>query len=95
MPPVVLAAAALSAGVMFAFETLRWGDGTGRAVVGCVLMLFAGVAGLAIFPSMRCRPARAKVVDAGRGIFRFRAQNPDYTRLLIDQIDAHDGRGAA
>jgi hypothetical protein len=61
-------------------------DQVGRWILFVTLGLFVVLFSVAIVPNRACRPYRIRTVDADRGITRFRASNPQYTQLLVEQI---------
>jgi hypothetical protein len=64
------------------------GDAFGHWMMFCILGLFAGLFGVAMFPNWICRPYRSKVVDSDRGIVKLAVKNQSYTDLLIEQARA-------
>ncbi len=66
-------------------------DHTGQWIVFGVVSLFAVPFGVAVLPDLICRPYRRRVVDADRGIVRFRATNRAFTGLLMDQVRQSNG----
>jgi hypothetical protein len=52
---------------------------------------FGTIVALALVPSALTRPYRMKCIDGDRGIYRFRASNPGYTRLLAEQVERSGG----
>ena len=95
-PLAVAGAAAIAMSLwLLAYALIPAMDSPGRWGLSAIVMLFASLFGVAIVPSMLCRPYRLKVVDSDRGIVSFRAKNAGYTRLLIEQAEAADGRAAA
>jgi len=66
-------------------------DDFGRWALFCVVALFAVCFGVAVLPNLICRPYRLRVVDADRGVFRFKASSRAYTGLLIDQVRQSNG----
>jgi hypothetical protein len=66
-------------------------DATGRwilfTMIGFMLALIAGV----VIAGRVCRPYRVAPVDRDRGIFKFQANNPAFTALLVKQVRTSDG----
>ena len=48
------------------------------------LCAFFGVLFAIVVPAMITRPYRMRRVDGDRGVFRFAAENPAYTRLVAE-----------
>ncbi len=61
-------------------------DAFGRWGLFCLLGLFASTTVVAAVPNRVCRPYRFGVVDAGRRVVKFSAQNPAYTELIVKQL---------
>ena len=97
LAPLAVAGASALAAVLWllAYALVPAMDSFGRWGLAGIVMLFASLFGVAIVPSMLCRPYQLKVVDADRGIVRFRAKNAGYTRRLIELAKAADGRAVA
>jgi hypothetical protein len=64
------------------------GDPFGRWMLAAIAGVFFSLFGAAIVPNKLCRPYRVKVVDADRGVMKFKAQNAQYTELLAERSRA-------
>ena len=65
---------------------LTWkADALGRWRGGGIRALFAALFAAVIVPNNVCRPYWIKVVDKDRGIWKFKAKNPAYTRRVVGE----------
>ena len=71
------------AGITAAFPRDNVGGGI---AVGVMLVLFGTLLGGVVLAGRVARPYRLTVVDGGRGVYRFTADNPAYTALVADHV---------
>jgi hypothetical protein len=62
-------------------------DAFGRWFGGGAIALFVSLFAVALIPNQVCRPYWMKVIDADRGIWKFKAKNPEYTRMLVGEVE--------
>jgi len=60
-------------------------------ILGCILAVTGIVIGPAVLPNLIVCPYRVGVVDAYRGIFKFKADNPDFHAMIADEIQVQEG----
>lgn len=80
LPPLVAAIC----GVIVAL--IPGGDTAGRWGVFGIFTFFGSLFAVAILPRRLVRPYSLQVVDANRTVFRLRAANPDYTKLIAQTL---------
>ncbi len=71
--------------------TIPSGDAVGRWSVGAIISFVGSLVGGSIWAAKVTRPYRCGIVDRERGIQKFAAKNPAFTKLLIDHVRKSDG----